>query len=186
MAQALSTIASGVSVESAELARWNAILCPPTAQSSRRMQLLSGCMYSVFFVVSAAFVRHSDLEHVLPTAMFGLLAVLNFASYKFLSQLRLSALRLEGASIAVEEDGIHVVEDARTTLVRWREVERVVDAGDAILVLRRRWRPAVPIPRRCLPDGGTALWTFFESRLIDRRLLHRPRRTDPIVNVSVS
>jgi hypothetical protein len=186
MAQAFSTIASGVSVEPAELERWNAILCPPAAQSSRRMQFFSGCMYSVFLLVSVAIDRHRGLTHMFPSFAFGLLALLNFAAYKFQFQFRIRALKLEDASLAVEEDGIHLSEGARATVVPWREVDRVVDAGDAILVLRRRLRPTIPIPRRCLLDGGIALWAFFESRLIDRRLLHRPRRTDPIVNVSVS
>jgi hypothetical protein len=170
-----------VSVSDQERSRWAEEIEKQLPQAPRGIFAATALLWFVLAVLRAATLPLRP-ENVAFVIAFFLVSAFNLAL--FLRRRRRTVAPLHDAPVALDDTGLSIG-GARPEMIPWRGVERVVDAGDAFLVIRRGLRhAAIPIPTRDCNDGGAAIWNFLEGRLIGRRSLNRPRRSDPIVNVA--
>lgn len=81
----------------------------------------------------------------------------------------------------VTRSGITGTFDGRTETIPWEDVLTANDLARTI-VLRRRLRAAIAIPKSKLPDGGAALWKLIRRSLDPRGLTPAKSARSQIVN----
>ena len=183
---AFAPIVLRVDVADAELRRWRGVL-KAAALAALGAPRAFGTIGNAFLGLAALlaalsfFVRLSAHE----IAVLLLFAVMGVSYLAMESYQPRAPLPLHGAQVGIGADGIDIGPDPAERFA-WRDVARVLDTGDAYLVVRRGFRKAaLAIPKRACPDGGAELWALLERRLAGTRMLYRPRRSDQIVNVAV-
>jgi hypothetical protein len=176
-----------VDVTDGELRRWRGVL-KAAAFAARGAPRVVGTIGNAFLGLAAVlaglsfFIRPSVHE----IALLVLFAVVGVSYLGMESYQPPPPLPLHGTPVAIGAEGIDIASEPKLHLA-WRDVARILDAGDAFLVVRRGFRKApLAIPKRACADGGAELWSRLEVRLAGTRMLHRPRRSDQIVNVAAS
>lgn len=181
-ARANPSLAVRVTASDQERSRWAKAFEIQIPPAPRRVFAIAAGMWFVLAVLRVTMLPPRSLNLAFDGGYLVLAALNLFMSISRRSTLALAPLN--DAPLVLDDAGIRIG-GGRAQSIPWRDVARVVDVGDAFLIVRRGLRrAAIPIPKRDCADGGRAIWALLQEKLIGTRMLYRPRASDPIVNVA--